>query len=95
MTFFFEKYFAMTIKLATFKKHILSNHSKQKCKICGKDFETSTKLMRHVSIEHNEYLKDNILNIILHSTPKSDKERQNFSFLFHESMLNEFLLVES
>ena len=41
-------------KLATFKTHINTKHIEQKCKICGKMFETSMKLISHVAIEHNK-----------------------------------------
>ena len=75
-------------KLPMLKKHINSKHMEQKCKVCGKMFETSMKLVSHVAIEHNE--EDKILNEVLHSTPNSDPHK-NSSFVFHESMLNEFL----
>ena len=52
--------------------HKENDHTKQKCKVCDKEFETSMKLTIHVAIEHNE--EDDELNKVLHSTPKSDKD---------------------
>ena len=66
-----------------------SKHTEQKCKICGKEFETSMKLISHIAIEHNE--EDEILNEVWHSTPNNLETDKNSSFVFHESMLNEFL----
>ena len=40
-------------KLPTLKKHILSKHMEQKCKIYGKMFETSMKIVSYVAIKHN------------------------------------------
>ena len=68
--------------------HATKHHSK-KCKTCGEEFETSMNLRSHEAIEHNE--EDEILNIVLNSTPKLGKESTNASFVFHESMLIEFL----
>ena len=48
-------------------------------------------LISHISIEHNE--EDEILNMILHSTPKSNNEKQNYSFVFNEQLLNELVYV--
>ena len=47
------------------------------------------KLISHIAIEHNE--EDEILNEVLHSTPNNLETDKNSSFVFHESMLNEFL----
>ena len=47
------------------------------------------KLSSHKAIEHNE--EDEILNMVLHSTPKLDKESKDYSFVFHELTLNDFL----
>ena len=76
-------------KQTTLKKHINSKHTEQKCNISGKEFETSMKLISHIAIEHNE--EDEILNEVLHSTPNNLETDKNSSFVFHESMLNEFL----
>ena len=76
-------------KQTTLKKHINSKHTEQKCKTCGKEFETPMKLISHIAIEHNE--EDEILNEVLHSTPNNLETDINSSFVFHESMLNEFL----
>ena len=65
------------------------NPEKLKCKVCGKEFETPMKLTSHVAIEHNE--EDDVINKVLHSTPKSGKGSKESSFVFHESMLDEFL----
>ena len=40
-------------KQTTLKKHINSKHTEQKCNTCGKEFETSMKLISHIAIEHN------------------------------------------
>ena len=37
--------------LPTLKKHISSKHMEQRCKICGKMFETSMKIVSYVAIE--------------------------------------------
>ena len=76
-------------RLATLKKHMNSNHNKQKCKECGQEFGTSMLLISHVAIEHNE--EDDALNEVLHSTPKSDKDIKESNLKFSECMLNEFL----
>ena len=76
-------------KPTTLKKHIKSEHAEQKSKICGKKFETSMKLICHIAIEHDE--EDEILNEVLHSTPNNIDTDKNSSFVFHESMLNDFL----
>ena len=68
--------------------HATKHHSK-KCKTCGEEFETSMNLRSHEAKEHIE--EDEILNIILNNTPKLGKESKNSSFVFHESMLNEFI----
>ena len=68
--------------------HSTKHHSK-KCKVCGKQFETSTNLRSHVAIEHNK--EDELLNEILQSTPKLDKENTNSGFVFNEAMLDEFM----
>ena len=75
-------------KVATLKKHINSTHTKHKCKICGEEFDTSMALLSHVAIEHNK--EDDILNGILHSTPK-DKENKESSFDSSDVMLNKYL----
>ena len=51
------------------------------------------KLTSHVAIEHNK--EDDELNKVLHSTPKSGKGSKESSFVFHESMLDEFLQVKA
>ena len=56
--------------------------------LCGKMFETSMKLVSQVAIERNK--DDKILNEVVTSTSNSDPHK-NFSLVFHESMLSEFL----
>ena len=68
--------------------HSTKHHGKM-CKICGKQFKTSMNLRSHEDIEHNK--EDELLNEILQSTPKLDKEKTNSSFVFNEAMLDEFL----
>ena len=49
------------------------NHPENpKCQVCGKEFETPLKLTSHIEIDHNK--KDDELNKVLHSTPKSGKD---------------------
>ena len=64
-------------KKTILKKHINSNHTNQKCKVCGKEFKTSMELVRHVAKEHHKEEED--WNIKFQSTPKSHKDKDNIS----------------
>ena len=74
---------------ADIKKHITSNHSVNKCKVCQKEFTTSVDLVSHVAKGHLEDEEALIVQFI--STPTSDKGEKYTSFVFSESMLDEFL----
>ena len=76
-------------KKSTLMKHIKLKHSEQKCKICGKEFKDSMELVSHVAEDHLE--EEEVWNIHFQSTPKSAKENEKSSFVFSESMLDEFL----
>ena len=39
-------------KEVTLKKHINTKHTKQKCKVCDQDFETSIEMLKHVAEKH-------------------------------------------
>ena len=75
-------------KLNILKKHINTTHTEQKCKACRKEFKTSMELVSHVADEHVE---EEEWNVKAQSTPKSDGEAKVSSFVFSESMLDEFL----
>ena len=77
-------------KLATLKKHKNTKHTGQKCKVCNKEFKTSTELVTHVSKEHDD--QEEAWSVKFQSTPKSDKEENESSFVFSESMLDDFLV---
>ena len=55
-------------KLATLKKHKNTKHTGQKCKVCNKEFKTSTKLVTHVSKEHDD--QEEAWSVKFQSTPK-------------------------
>ena len=44
----------MAPKLNTLRKHVNPKYTEQKCKVCGKEFETSMQLVSHVASEHIE-----------------------------------------
>ena len=77
-------------KLSTLKKHTQSKHTMQKCKICSKEFKTAMEVIIHVSNEHQEQEEEEE-GVQFESTPKSGKGGQKASFVFSESMLDEFL----
>ena len=66
-----------------------SKHTEQKCKVCSQDFKTIMDLVSHVAKEHHETEEE--WEVKNHSTPKSNKEEKESSFVFSESMLDEFL----
>ena len=63
-----------------------SKHTEQKC---SQDFKTIKDLVSHVAKEHHETEEE--LELKNHSTPKSNKEEKESSFVLSESMLDEFL----
>ena len=67
-------------KIYNLKKHINSKHTKHKCKVCSKEFKTSTELVVLVAKEHQEQEEART------STPKYDMEGKQSSFKFSESM---------
>ena len=79
----------MCEKRSVLNKHINSKHTEQKCKVCGKDFTTSMKLVKHVTREHQD--QEESWNNQLQSTPKEDKEGKQGSFKFSDSTVDEFL----
>ena len=76
-------------KNAHLKKHITSKHSVHKCKVCQKEFKNSMDLVSHVAKEHLE--DEEALNVQSTSTPNSDIGGKHTSFVFSESMLDEFI----
>ena len=76
-------------KQSTIKKHINSQHTGQKCDLCGKECMISIIIITHKANEHHEEVKK--FNVEIHSTPKEDKEKKESSFKFSKSMLDEFL----
>ena len=76
-------------KLATLKKHKNTKHTVQKCKVCNKEFKTSMELVTHIAKEHDD--QEEAWNIKFQSTPTSDKEEKESSFVFSELMLDEIL----
>ena len=70
-------------------KHLNSKHTEQKCTVCGKDFTTSMKLVKHVTREHQD--QEESWNNQLQSTPKENKEGKQGSFKFSDSTVDEFL----
>ena len=76
-------------KNAHLKKHITSKHSVHKCKVCHKEFKNSMDLVSHVAKEHLE--DEEVLSVQFTSTPNSDEGGKHTSFVFSESMLDEFL----
>ena len=77
-------------KFATLKKHINSRHTEQKCKICNQEFKTSMEVVIHVAKDHQEEEK------VKTSTPKTDRQGKQPSFVLSDSMhidamLDEFL----
>ena len=56
-------------KEVTFKKHINTKHSKQKCKVCYLDFNTTIELLKHVAEEHKSSIVETINN--------SEKKKEN------------------
>ena len=74
-------------KKSTLLKHIQLKHCEQKCKICGKKFKESMELVSHVAEDHLG--EEEVWN--MQSTPKSEKENEKSSFVFSESIVNEFL----
>lgn len=77
-------------KDSTLKKHMNSKHTKQKCKQCDKEFRTSMELLNHVAKEHQEEEEEGN-GYFKSSTPKSKKEGKGSSFVFGNSILDEFL----
>ena len=77
-------------KLATLKKHKNTKHTEQKCKVCNQEFKTSIELETHVAKGHDD--QEEVWSAKFQSTPKSDKEGNESSFVFCESMLDEFLV---
>ena len=53
-------------------KHIQLKHSEQQCKICGKEFKESMKLVSHMSEDHLE--EEEVWNINIQSPLKSEKK---------------------
>ena len=77
-------------KFATLKKHINSKHTEQKCKICNQEFKISMEVVIHVAKDHKEKEK------VKTSTPKTDRQGKQPSFVLSDSMhidamLDEFL----
>ena len=60
-----------------------------KFKQCGKELRTSMELLNHVAKEHPEEEEEN--GNFKSSTPKSNKEGKGSSFVFDDSILDEFL----
>ena len=56
-------------KEVTFKKHINTKHSKQKCKVCYLDFNTTIELLKHVAADHESSIDETINN--------SEKKKEN------------------
>ena len=75
-------------KLKTLKKHLNTKHTEQKCKVCKKEFTNSMELVSHVANEHGE---EEECIAKAQSTPKSYGQAKLSSFVFSESMLDEFL----
>ena len=86
-------------KFTTLSKHKNSKHINHMCKVCGKNFNNSMNLLRHVAIEHNE--EDVIINNIIHmdneqvdtdvDRKKEAKGQEDSSIVWSESMLDEYL----
>lgn len=76
-------------KKSTLKNHIKLKHSEHKCEACGKEFKESMELVSHMAEKHNK--EEEVWNVNFQSTPKSEKETEKSSFIFSESMLDEFL----
>ena len=75
-------------KLKTLKKHINTKHTEQKYKVCKKEFKTAMELVSHVANKHGE---EEEWIVKAQSTPKSDGQVKLSSFVFSESMQDEFL----
>ena len=67
----------MCEKHTILKKHMNSNHTDQKCKVCRKEFKTSMELVRHVAKEHHE--EEEEWNVKFQSTPKSPEDKDKIS----------------
>ena len=86
-------------KFTTLSKHKNSQHIDHMCEVCGKNLNNSMDLLRHVAIEHNE--EDVIINNIIHmdnekvdtdvDRKKEAKGHEDSSFVWSESMLDEYL----
>ena len=76
-------------KHSTLKNHKHLKHTVHMCKICSEEFKTPMELVSHVAKDHHE--EEEVWNVKHQSTPKSDKETINSSFVFSESMPDDFL----
>ena len=56
-------------KEVTFKKHINTKHSKQKCKVCYLDINTTIELLKNVAADHKSSIDETINN--------SEKKKEN------------------
>ena len=77
-------------KLVTLKKHKNTKHTEKKCKVCNQEFKTSIELESHIAKEHDD--QEEAWSVKFQSTPKSVKEENESTFVFSESMLDEFLV---
>ena len=75
-------------KHSTLKNHINLKHTEHRCTICSELFKTSMELVSHVAKDHHE--EEEVWNVRFQSTPKYDKEPINSSFVFSESMQDDF-----
>ena len=76
-------------KHSTLMNHKHLKHTVHTCKICSEEFKTPMELVSHVAKDHHE--EEEVWNVKHQSTPKSDKETINSSFVFSESMPDDFL----
>ena len=83
-------------KFTTLCKHKNTKHIGHNCKVCGKNLTNSMALLQHVAIEHNE--EDTIINNMLLmdnekevTDVKETKNHKESSFVWSESMLDEYL----
>ena len=72
------------MKITTLKKHMNIRHTKQKCKICNKEFITSMELIHHVAKENHN--KDEPNDGESEKNSETTEVRKNYIFVFGESV---------
>ena len=83
----------------TLKKHMTTKHSEHKCKDCQEKLPTFMHLLKHVAQHHykdqsekqEEQYKGHPEDDAILNGAEENQDKEAYSFVFHESMLDEFL----